>query len=70
MDLILTKHAKQKMIERDISIEEVQNTIELPDYTINKGDKIESYKKENNKNLKVGYSIRGKFIKIVTVIIK
>jgi hypothetical protein len=70
MDLILTKHAKQRMIERSISIQEVKNTIELPDYTINKGDVIESYKKENNKNLKVVYSRKGKFIKIVTVIIK
>lgn len=33
------------MIERDIKISEIKETIEFPDYIISKGIKIESYKK-------------------------
>lgn len=58
------------MIERDIKIEEVQETIYFPDYTVSKGNKIESFKKIGNKNLKIVSLKEGKFIKVITVIDK
>ena len=70
MDIIITKHAKERMLERSISIEELQNAIDLPDYTIAKDNLIEVYKKIKNRNLKIVYSKEGKFIKIITVIDK
>ena len=57
-------------IERGIKIEEAQNTIDMPDYTIRKDEKIESYKTINNKQLKIVYLQKGKFIKIITLIWK
>ncbi len=66
--IIFTKHAKQRMLERGISMEEIQETINLLDYTINKGNKIESHKKIKDKFLKIVYLKSGKFIKIITLI--
>ena len=45
MTLIFTNHAKQRIMERNIKIEEVQEAIDLPDYTISKEDKKEAFKK-------------------------
>jgi hypothetical protein len=45
MKIILTKHAKQRMTERNIKLEEVQETIEMPEYTVTKNNKFEAYKK-------------------------
>jgi hypothetical protein len=70
MNLIFTNHAKQRMIERNIKMQEVQETINLPDYTISKEDKTEAYKKIGDKNLKIVYSDKGKFIKVITLINK
>ncbi|MEK6884889.1 MAG: DUF4258 domain-containing protein [Nanoarchaeota archaeon] len=70
MPLIFTDHAKQRMIERGIKPQEVQDTIDMPDYTISKEGKKESIKKIGNKNLKIIYSEKGKFIKVITVIDK
>ncbi len=70
MKIILTKHAKQRMEERSIGIEQIQETINFPDYTISKENKIEAYKEINNKLLKVVYIKEGKFIKIITLIWK
>lgn len=70
MTLIFTKHAKQRMIERNIKYEEVQEVINFPDYTVSKENKIEAYKKINNRNLKIIHSKEGKFIKVITVIDK
>ena len=68
--IILTKHAKQRMLERGIRMEEIQETINLPDYTINRGNKIEAHKKIKDKSLKVVYYKSNKFIKIITLIRK
>ena len=68
MIFIFTNHAKERMIERNISEKEVREVIEFPDYTVSKDDKIEAHKKINNKNLKIIYYKEGKFIKIATVI--
>ena len=70
MKIIFTNHAKHRMIERDIKIEKIKEAIELPDYTITKDGKIESYKRIENKTLKIVYIKKDKFIKIVTLIWK
>jgi len=58
------------MIERGIKSEDIQNIINFPDYVIKRENKFEAHKKIDNKNIKIIYSKKGKFIKIITVIIK
>lgn len=70
MNLILTEHAKKRMSERGIKINQIENTITFPDYTIKKENRIEAYKKIKDNLLNVIYIQEGKFIKIVTVIWK
>lgn len=70
MKLILTKHAEQRMFERNIKMHEINEVIEFPDYTIAKGNKTEAYKKLKDKNLKIVYTKKGKLIKIITLILK
>ncbi len=69
MKIILTIHAKKRMIERNIKMEDIREAIDFPNYTIIKGNKTEAYKKIGNKNLKIVY-IKNKFIKIITLIKK
>jgi len=66
----LSKHAEQRMIERDIKFEYIQQTIEFPDYTIKNNGKTEAYKNLGNKTLKVVYISEHNFINVVTVIWK
>lgn len=67
MKIIFTTHAKQRMSERAIALNEIKDCIELPDYTVTKENKIEAHKTINNRKLKIVYT-KGKFIKILTVI--
>ena len=69
MKIIFTNHAKKRMIERNIKLEEIKEAIDFPDYTIVKNNKYEAYKKVDNKNLKVVYT-KDKFIKVITLIWK
>ena len=43
--IILTTHTKQRMSERGIRIQQINETIEFPDYNITKNKKAEAYKK-------------------------
>lgn len=70
MKIILTNHAKSRMSQRNISLKEIEETIGLPDYILTKSDKIEANKKIGNKSIKVIYSKKGNFIKIITVVDK
>lgn len=70
MKIIFTNHAQQRKIERSVSDEQIKQTIELPDYTIKKENKIEAHKRINDKTLKVVYAEKGNFIKIITLIWK
>ena len=45
MKITLTNHAKKRMQERAITLKEIKEVIEIPDYIINKGKKKEAYKK-------------------------
>jgi len=51
-------------------MQDVINSIEIPDYTISKGNKKEAYKRINGKILKIVYMIKEKYIKVITVIWK
>jgi len=70
MKIILTKHAKVRMMERDISFEEIKDTIDVPDYTVAKNNKVEAHKNLGTKSLKVIYSKENNFIKVITIIDK
>ena len=70
MVIILSYHAKKRLYERGIQFKDVQNTIEMPEYTISKGNKKEAYKKLKDKTLKVVYAEKDKYIKVITIIWK
>jgi len=70
MKINLSYHAKKRLSERSIKFKEVQETIEMPDYTVSKGNKKEAYKKINNKTLKVVYFQKDKYINVITLIWK
>ncbi len=70
MKIILTNHAKKRLIERKIKIEEVLETIEMPNYTITKGKLREVFRKINNQTLKVVYSVEDKYINVISIMWK
>lgn len=70
MKIILSYHAKKRLFERDIKMNQIQETIEMPDYTISKGNKKESYKKFGDKILKVVFTNEDNYIKVITLIWK
>ena len=55
------------MAERAITFKQVQETIEMPDYTVQKGKKTEAIKKYPEKRVKVVYAGKDKYIKVVSV---
>ncbi|MFH1358555.1 MAG: DUF4258 domain-containing protein [archaeon] len=67
MDIIYSFHAKKRLKERDIKVEEVKETIDFPDYTIKRKEEIEAYKRFTNILLKVVYIKKENYIKIITV---
>ncbi len=70
MKIVLSYHAKKRLFERGIKIKEVQEAIDIPDYTVSKGDKKEAYKKLNGKTIKVVYAQEDKYIKVITLVWK
>jgi len=70
MEIILTKHARQRMFERDIKMAEIQETLEMPDYTVTRNNKVEAYKTFPKKSIKIAFSKEGNFIKVITVVDK
>ena len=70
MGIVLSYHAKKRLIERGIKMQDVKETVEIPDYTISKANKKEAYKKIKDKTLKVVYSEEDKYIKVITLILK
>jgi len=70
MKLIFSNHAKNRMIEREIKIKEVQGAIDFSDYNVSTGNKIESHKKIKDKILKVVYIRKENYIKIITLMWK
>ena len=70
MKIVLSYHAKKRLIERGIKIKDVEEIIEMPDYTVSKGNKKEAYRKIKDRTLKVVYSQEEKYIKVITLIWK
>lgn len=70
MKIILSYHAKKRMIERGIKFEEIEYTITIPDYTITKNINKEAYKRIRGKTLKVVYLEEDKYINVITLIWK
>ena len=70
MKIIFTDHAKKRMNEREISIDNIEQTIEMPEYTVSHNNLVEAYKTIDNKVLKLVYSRKGNFIKIITLMWK
>lgn len=70
MTIILTDHTKKRMAERAISFKQVQETIEMPEYTVQKEHKTEAYKHHGGKMLKVVYAAKDKYIKVITLMWK
>ena len=70
MPIILTTHAKKRMAERTISLKQVQETIEMPEYTVQKEQKTEAYKRHGGKMLKVVYAAQDKYIKVISLMWK
>ena len=68
--IILTDHAKKRMAERAISFKQIQETIEMPDYTVQKGKKTEAVKDINGRKLKIVYATKDKYIKVISVMQK
>ena len=58
------------MIERAITFKQIQETIEIPDYTIQKEHKTETYKRYEGNLLKVVYTVKGNYIKVITLMWK
>jgi hypothetical protein len=67
MTIILTDHTKKRMVERAITFKQIQDTIEMPDYTVKKGKKTEAIKNHSNRKIKVVYAAKGKYIKVISV---
>ncbi|MEK6888619.1 MAG: DUF4258 domain-containing protein [Nanoarchaeota archaeon] len=67
MAIVLTNHARKRMAQRVISFRQIEETIEMPDYTVQKGDKTEAIKKHNNRKIKVIYSSKDRYKKVISV---
>ena len=67
MTIILTDHAKKRMAERAISFKQVEETIEMPDYAVQKGKKTEAVKKYGEKRVKIVYAGKDKYKKVISV---
>lgn len=66
--IIFSVHAKKRSLERDINEETVRYVIENPDYILRRFEnEIESFKRIDDKVLKVVYVEKEKFIRVITL---
>lgn len=70
MKIILTDHVKKRMKERNITKEDVESIVSLPDYTIKKAGKVEAIKTMDDRTLKVIYSGKKDIIVVISVMQK
>ncbi len=66
MNIVFTKHTRDRMKKRNISEDEVINTIKYPEKTEKVDDVYYVYKKLDRFTLKVVY-IRENYIKVITI---
>ena len=67
MPIILTDHAKKRMAQRAITLKQIQDTIEMPTYSVQKGKKTEAYRTHSERRIKVVYAAKDKYIKVISV---
>ncbi len=70
MKIIYTTHAKKRMIERDIKESLVKEGVELPDYNITTGIIVESNRQIDDRILRVIWTNKDSFIKVISVMWK
>ena len=62
-----TKHAIQRRLERDISHEQIEQTLNNPDYTVSHGGRKVAVKRFAERTLRIVYIEKEKYIKIITI---
>jgi hypothetical protein len=62
-----TKHAVQRRLERNITDQQINQTLDNPDYTISDEGKTVALRKIAEKTIKVVYIEKETYIKIITV---
>ncbi len=67
MKIFYTEHTKKRMRERGIKDSWIEDCIEMPDYNVTKGDIIESHKKIKSEVLKIVWTRKDSFIKVISV---
>ena len=68
MKIVLSFHAKKRLIERGIKLGQIIAVIKYPDYTVKRSDQeTEAYKKIKDKTLKVVYIYEKRYIKVITL---
>ncbi len=70
MKIYYSKHAEKRMKERGIKNADVVSCIEMPHYAINKKNIVESHKKIFDKTIKVVWTRKDNFIKVISVMWK
>ena len=65
--IVYTKHAKQRILERDISEQEIKTVLEFPDYTISYENKKKSIKRIHDREITVIFADKNDYIIIITV---
>ena len=55
------------MAERAITFKQIQETVEMPDYTVQKGKKTEAFRKYGERKIKIVYAGKDKYIKVISV---
>jgi len=70
MEIILSRHARKRMGERGVKIEDVRECLYFPDYRISKGGKVEFFRKFGEFTLRLICVDKNKFIKVITLMWK
>ena len=66
MEIIFTQHALQRMKKRNITKDEIINSIKYPTRTLKKNGKLYTQKNIGRANIEVVYE-KDKYIKIITI---
>ncbi len=66
MDIVFTEHAKERMLKRKITEEEVKEAIKYPDKIIKKKGNYCVQKNIQRANIEVVYE-KDKYIKVITI---
>ncbi len=71
MQIIFTRHARQRMLQRQVSLEQVIETIESPDdVTIGENGETIALKNYGNREVRVAYDLREPDVAVVFTVMK